>query len=451
MLPVDNDAPRMVCVPPGPESRRLLDEAAGRLYPGLLHGWAPLVMAAKRGYTVEDVDGNVYVDLISASASVPAGAARPDLIDPVVEAMRRYGNEDSHSMPCPELLELSARLLEIAPPGITRVDLALNGTEAIETALKLMRRATGRPIVIGFFSSYHGESSATAALGAESNDISRGIRQLTGGFVHVPYPHPYRSPLAPPRPGGSGDATVDYIRDHLLFHAVDPAEVAGVVIEPVAGSGGVLVPPDEFWPALRELCDEHGWLLCADEVKTGFGRTGTMLAVERWDVRPDVICLGKAMGGGVMPIGAVMGTERAMGEFDDVPTGSTWSWLPAACAASLATLDLYRREPILENVRALEAVAVRRLGELTERHDAVGDVRAIGCFQAIELVRDRATKERAADLQHALAVECLNRGVLADSSSTSYNIQPSLAMPPEALDAAYDIVAAAMDAVLVAT
>ena len=448
MLPVDRDAPRMICEPPGPESRRLLDEAAPHLYPGLLHGWAPLVMAAKRGYTVEDVDGNVYLDLISASASVPAGAARGDLIDPVVEAMRRYGNEDSHSMPCPELLELSGRLLDIAPPGITRVDLALNGTEAIETALKLMRRATGRAMVIGFFSSYHGESSATAALGAESNDISRGIRPLTAGFVHVPYPHAYRSPLAPPRPGGSGDATVDYIRDHLLFHAVDPAEVAGVVIEPVAGSGGVLVPPDGFWPALRALCDEHGWLLCADEVKTGFGRTGHMLAVERWDVRPDLVCLGKAMGGGVMPIGAVMGTERAMGGFDDVPTGSTWSWLPAACAATLATLDLYRREPILEYVRALEQVGLRHLGELADRFDAVGDVRVIGCFQAIELVRDRTTRERAPDLQHALAVECLRHGVLADSSSTSYNIQPSLAMPPEALEAAYDIVAAAMETVL---
>ena len=173
-----------------------------------------------------------------------------------------------------------------------------------------------------------------------------------------------------------------------------------------------------------------------------------MLAVERWDVRPDLVCLGKAMGGGVMPIGAVMGTERAMAGFDDVPTGSTWSWLPAACAATLATLDLYRREPILENVRALEQVALRRLGELADRFDAVGDVRVIGCFQAIELVRDRTTRERAPDLQHALAVECLRRGVLADSSSTSYNIQPSLAMPPEALEAAYDIVAAAMETVL---
>ena len=146
----------------------------------------------------------MYLDLISASASVPVGAARGDLIDPVVEAMRRYGNEDSHSMPCPELLELAGRLLEIAPPGITRVDLALNGTEAIETALKLMRRATGRPIVIGFFSSYHGESSATAALGAESNDISRGIRPLTAGLRARPLPA--RLPLAAGRTRGRAAA-----------------------------------------------------------------------------------------------------------------------------------------------------------------------------------------------------------------------------------------------------
>jgi 4-aminobutyrate aminotransferase-like enzyme len=225
---------------------------------------------------------------------------------------------------------------------------------------------------------------------------------------------------------------VDYIRDHLLHHAVDPREVAGVLLEPVMGSGGCVAPPEAFWTALRELCDEFGFLLAVDEVKTGFGRTGHMFAVQRWGVEPDLMALGKSMGGGVMPIGAVLGTDAAM-DFDDVSTGSTWSWLPAACAAALETLDVFEREPVLENVRELEAAAIDGLRAFLGRYQAVGDVRAIGCFQAIEFVRDRTTKERDLDLQARVAWGCIQRGLLVDPSTTSLNIQPSLTMPVDVM------------------
>jgi 4-aminobutyrate aminotransferase-like enzyme len=426
---------------PGPRSRALLEAGAGLLYAGLAADLTPLVLDRKHGYTATDVDGNVFFDLASASASVPLGACREDLIEPAVAAIRHWGNEDSHALSSPPMFELARRLVELAPASIERVDIALNGTEAVETAIRLMRRASGRPIVIGFHGSYHGESTATATLGAEAASISAGDRSLGTGFMHVPYPNPYRSPLAPARAGGSGDATVDYIRDELLFHVVDPGLVAGVVIEPILGSGGCIAPPDAFWPALTGLCSEHGWLLCADEVKTGMGRGGTMLAVERWGVEPDLICMGKALGGGVMPIGAVLGTEAVLGAVGDLSTGSTWSWLPGSVAAALATLDAYEREGVLDNVAALEAVAAERLGELARRHQRIGDVRAIGCFQAIEFVRDRETKERDPGLQEAVAQAALERGILADSSTASLNLQPSLMMPPEALGVALEIVA----------
>ena len=143
------------------------------------------------------------------------------------------------------------------------------------------------------------------------------------------------------------------------------------------GSGGCVAPPEPFWPALADLCREFDFLLCADEVKTGFGRAGTMFAVERFGVEPDLMALGKSMGGGVMPIGALLGTDAAM-DFDDVSTGSTWSWLPAACAAALATLDVFEAEPVLENVMALEVAGLEGLAALRERHEAIGDVRAVG-------------------------------------------------------------------------
>jgi 4-aminobutyrate aminotransferase-like enzyme len=438
----DRRVPSIASTPPGPKTRAILERQTKVLYPGLANEVGPFVIDGKTGWEIHDVDGNTYLDMVSAMASVNLGAARADITDAAVEALRRYGNEDTHYFSHEYVLPLAEKLIEIAPGSLSRVDIALNGTEAVETAVRFMRRATGRPIVIGFMGGYHGEAGTAGAVGAETSDLSFGYRALMPGFLHVPYPNPYRTPFVA-RPGGTGDGTVDYLRDHVLFHAVDPREVAGVVIEPVMGSGGCVAPPDAFWPALQALCREHDWLLAVDEVKTGFGRTGEMFAVERWGVEPDLMALGKAMGGGVMPIGALLGTERAMG-FDDVSTGSTWSWLPAACAAALETLRVYEREPILENVRALETSARDALAPLFERHLSIGDVRVVGCFIAVEFVKDRGTKERDLELMRRVAAACIRRGLLVDPSTTSLNLQPSLVMPVDVLERGIEILDAAI-------
>ncbi len=422
-----DEVPAIVATPPGPRTTEVLERQTRILYRGLAAEVGPFVICRKSGYEIEDIDGNVYLDCISAMASVPVGAARADITEAAVEALRRYGNEDTHFYSHEYVLPLAERLIAIAPGSLARVDIALNGTEAVETSVRFMRRATGRPIVIGFMGGYHGEAGTAGAISAETSDLSFGYRALAPGFVHAPYPNPYRTPFTARR-GGTGDGTVDFIRDHLLHHAVDPREVAGFMIEPVMGSGGCIAPPDSFWPALADLCREFDFLLCADEVKTGFGRAGTMFAVQRYGVEPDLMALGKSMGGGVMPIGAVLGTESSM-DFDDISTGSTWSWLPAACVAALATLDVFEAEPVLENVMALEAAGFEGLRALMDRYEVIGDVRAIGCFMAIEFVRDRVTKERNLDLQERVAWGCVRRGLLIDSSTTSLNIQPSLTMP----------------------
>ena len=421
------DVPHIASPPPGPRTREILERQKGVLYRGLAEEVGPFVINRKSGYEIEDIDGNVYLDCIT---------------DAAIEALQRYGNEDAHYFSHEYMLPLAERLLAVAPGALSRVDIALNGTEAVETAIRFMRRATGRSIVIGFMGGYHGETGTAGAVGAETSDLSFGYRALMPGFVHVPYPNPYRTPFVA-RPGGTGDGTVDYIRDHLLHHAIDPREVAGFLIEPVMGSGGCVAPPDAFWPALLDLCREFDFLLAVDEVKTGFGRTGHMFAVDRWGVEPDLMALGKSMGGGVMPIGAVLGTDASM-DFGDVSTGSTWSWLPASCAAALATLDAFEREPVLENVRALEAAGLEGLRALADRYPAIGDVRAVGCFLAVEFVTDRATKERDLELQGRVANGCLQRGLLLDPSTTSLNIQPSLTMPVEVMSTVIDILGAAI-------
>ena len=443
-----DDAPRVSGPIPGPRSRAEIEAQRAVFYAGQTHGSYPFVAARKSGWLVEDLDGNVFVDLVSSSASVPFGAGRADLVEAATEQLLAFGNEDSHGVTNPLMSQLARRLIDVSPASLTRVDLALNGTEAVESAVRFMRRATGRPLILGFYGGYHGESTTTAGLGAEHHEIGQGVRGLGGGFVHAPYPHPYRTPFAPPRPGGSGDSTIDFIRDQMLFHAVDPTEVAGVVIEPVLGSGGVVVPPAGFWTALDALCQEYGWLLCLDEVKTGFGRTGRLFAAELWDLQPDLMCLGKAMGGGVMPIGAVLGSDAVLNTFDDVSTGSTWAWLPAACAVAMRSLDVFEQEGVLENVRALHDVAVEVLAPLTDRYEQVGDVRVQGCFIGIELVADKASQNRAADLQEALAAAILARGILVDSSTTTLNVQPSLVMDPAALHPALGLICDAVDEVL---
>jgi 4-aminobutyrate aminotransferase-like enzyme len=196
------------------------------------------------------------------------------------------------------------------------------------------------------------------------------------------------------------------------------------------------------------LCAEHGWLLCADEVKTGCGRCGTFLAVERLGVTPDVVCLGKGLGGGVAPIGAVLGSERALGGFDDVSTGSTWSWLPIGCAAALAFLDELHRPGVLGHVLEIEERSRAAFGALAGKFDAVGDVRSAGALTAVEFVRDHASRQRDTALQDTVAAEAFQRGLLTDSSTTSLNIQPSLITPLEVIDQAADIVADSLTAAL---
>lgn len=433
---------------PGPKSAAELERLRHLVYSGTSDSLLPFIVDSKSGNQVTDIDGNTFLDLISSSASVPLGAVRGDLIDPLVETMRRVGNEDGHGIATTEMLPFAEKLIEITPASLTRVDMGLNGTEVVETAVKMMRRATGKPIVISFLGQYHGETSLTSALGAEQNRTSRGIRALSAGIAHAPYPNPYRSPFGPPRPGGSGDSTVDYIRDHLLFHSVDPNEVAGVIIEPILGSGGCVAPSQAFWDALTALCEEFNWLLTVDEVKTGFGRSGEMFAVEKWGVQPDIMCLGKAMGGGVAPIAAVLGSERAMGGYGDLQTGSTWSWLPWACAAALATINVFESEPILENVRELEKVGRGKLDSLADRFSQIGEARAVGGFQALEFVLDPKTKERDKELQQLVARKALDLGILVGSSSASLNIQPSLTMDPDQFVLALDRVGEAVEAAI---
>ena len=429
--------------PPGPESRRWMERERKVLAHGAYGDWDKRVFIARRceGSLIEDVDGNRYIDFGAGWGTNNVGNANPEVVEAVVAALRDQGVAcwtsagNSH-----ERVELAERLLATCPQGIDRVVFLTTGTEADEAALRIMRRASGRPIILTFYGQYFGLSYSGQASGTLEAGMRADVMPLVGGYVYAPYPNPYRSPLRSPSGGGVARATIEYIEDVLLAHEVSPELVAGVIVEPVIGEGGIVVPPDDFLPGLRDLCDRHGWYLCIDEVLSGFGRCGTMWAFEHTAVEPDLIVIGKGLSGGVMPIAAVAArgdiTEKA-----DAYVASTYSGHPAACAAASKTLEIMARPGFLEGVRALGARGLDRLRAMKERYPVIGDVRGRGLWMAVEFVKDRETREKDFERAAEVARRCLQKGLypIHDSISWFVRIQPPLNIEPSLFEQGLDI------------
>ncbi|MFI5393165.1 MAG: aspartate aminotransferase family protein [Myxococcota bacterium] len=419
---------------PGPRSAALF-ERLDRVVVGSLqdHDEVPFVEARKSDWLIEDVDGNTFADHVSAWGSTPLGATPPEVQRAVADAQLRYGMEITDYVPNEPQLALAERLIEVAPPGITRVAVGLSGTLVVETGVKLAREATGRPMILSFYGQYHGETTyLTASASTDLSEVTTANAQYVAGLVFAPYPNTFRAPFH--RGPGPFDDTLylDYLEDWVLVHQVEPEQIAGVLIEPVLGEGGILSPSQAFWDRLQAMCRRWGWKLILDEVQTCMGRCGTMFASERWNLEPDILLLGKGFAGGGQPIAAVMGTEDVMGS-SDIHGGGTFAWTPAAAAGALASLDAIMAGDVLANVREIEAIAHEELAPLVARYEQVGDVRAAGALIGIEFVKDKATIAPAPAFHRAVHQAALRRGVLAITQwgKWVYRLQPALNMPPE--------------------
>ena len=398
------------------------------------HDEVPFVEARKSDWLIEDVDGNTFADHVSAWGSTPLGATPPEVQRAVAEAQLRFGMEITDYVPNEPQLALAERLIEVAPPGITRVAVGLSGTLVVETGVKLAREATGRPMILTFYGQYHGETTyLTASASTDLSEVTTANAQYVAGLVFAPYPNTFR---APPSRSGPFDDTLyldylDYLEDWVLVHQVEPEQIAGVLIEPVLGEGGILSPSQAFWDRLQAMCRRWGWKLILDEVQTCMGRCGTMFASERWNLEPDIVLLERVRGRGAT-IAAVMGTEEVMGS-SDIHGGGTFAWTPAAAAGALASLDAIIAGDVLANVREIEAIALAELGPLVDRYEQVGDVRAAGALIGIEFVKDKATIAPAPAFHRAVHQAALRRGVLAITQwgKWVYRLQPALNMPPE--------------------
>jgi len=433
---------------PGPRSRALLARL-DRVLNGPLResGDVPFVLGRKRGHLLEDVDGNTFADHVSAWGAAPYGAQPAAVGAAMAEAWDRYGMEITNYVKSEPALELAERLIELAPEGITRVAPTVTGTEAVEGAVKLAREATGRPMILSFLGQYHGESTyLTAASSTDRPDNTSANAQYVPGFVFAPYPNRFRAPFQ--RGPGPYDETlyIEFIEDWLLRYQVEPSQIAGVLIEPVAGEAGILAPAQEFWNGLTRLCRTHGWLLICDEVQTCLGRCGPIWAGDLWGLRPDILLLGKSIAAGGQPVAAIMATEAVLAE-SETHLGGTYAWEPAACAAALAGLDILAAGGVLENVAQLDAVARAELGPLVQRFPQVGDVRVQGAWAAIEFVTDPVTIAPDAAFQAAVHRAAVRRGVLgiSEEAKSVYRMQPALTMEPELLRWSCRQVAAAVE------
>jgi len=450
MSPQEARQPELVTPIPGPRSREILKKRSELIQgsPGPDEAPIPFVLDSKEGWLLRDVDGNTFIDFVSGWGSTALGAGHPRVIEAAVEGLRRFSIENSdYVYPWP-LNDLAEKLVEITPASLTRVAYEVSGTEAAETATKLMRAATGRPFIISFFGQYHGESYAAQALSAQQSEMSQGMRQMVPGYLHVPYPHPYRCPFDHAGERCDGTCVVRYIRDYVTFHHVGADEIAGVIIEPILGEGGVLAPPDAFWTDLVELCKNNEWILTLDEVETCFGRTGKMFAAEHWGLEPDIMCLAKGLSGGAIPLGAVMMSEAVAEATQDVHTGGTYAGQPAACLAASESIRVFEEDGVLEHVAVLERIAKNKLEPLRDRYPIVGEVRVWGLYLAVDFVRDQASKERAPELAQAVHAACLRRGLAGIQDSVAhYRGLPALNMPEAVFERAMDIVVESVDEV----
>lgn len=393
---------------PGPRARALVERDRAVISPSYPRGY-PFAMDHGKGCEVWDVDGNRFLDYAAGIAVNSTGHSHPKVVRAIQEQAEKFIHisSDFYHTPWVELGEYLNRIAPFEEPAISFM--TNSGTESVEAAIKLARYHTRRSNFIGFFGGFHGRTMGAVTFTASKPNYHRGFYPLLNGVYHAPAPDPYR-PVLLSRPGEDyGETVVRYIEDEILFKLVPPDEVAGVLIEPIQGEGGYIIPPPGFFPALRKLCDRHGILLIVDEVQSGIGRTGKWWAIENFGVEPDIVCSAKGIASG-MPLGAMIARKRVV-TWPRGAHGNTYGGNPISCAAALATLELVENE-YMHNATVVGEYALDCLHEIAARHPSIGQVRGLGLMIGVEFVKDRQTKEAADRLRDQVVDLAFERGLL---------------------------------------
>jgi 4-aminobutyrate aminotransferase len=411
---------------PGPKARALIDRDRKVVSPSYVRDY-PFVMSHGRGAEVWDVDDNRFVDFAAGIAVCSTGHCHPAVVTAIQEAAGRFLHISSDYWHEGQV-KLAEMIHELDPVNGPAVSFFTNsGAEAVEAALKLARYATGRSRYIGFLGGFHGRTMGALAFTASKYTQQKGYFPTMPGVTHVPYPNPYRPLFAG---DDQGRAVLAYI-EQVMERNVPANEVAAILVEPIQGEGGYIVPPDGFLAGLRELCDRHGILLIFDEVQAGIGRTGKMFAWQNCGVRPDIITLAKGLGSG-LPIGLAVGSKHIMDKWTPGAHANTFGGNPICCAAALATLDLVNNG-FADNAQRMGRRIMERLAVLAKQFEFIGDVRGRGLMIGVEFVNDRVTKSPAKALATKIVHRAYQNGLLLlECGASGIRL-----IPPLMIDAAH--------------
>jgi 4-aminobutyrate aminotransferase / (S)-3-amino-2-methylpropionate transaminase / 5-aminovalerate transaminase len=396
---------------PGPRSREILARKE-RVIADPLSIYLPVVIEEGRGATLTDVDGNTFIDFTGGVGCLNIGHSHPRLIEAAQEQLTKFSHTDFTIVPYEVYVTLAERLLALAPFQVPAKAAFFNaGTEAIENAIKFARSYTKRQAVIVFEGAFHGRTLLSMTMTSKTHPYKAGLGPFAPEVYRVPFAQDYRGP----------DTRSALAALERAFTTQVAAEnVAAIVIEPVQGEGGFVVAPRDFMSGIRRICDELGIVLVIDEVQTGFGRTGKMFAIEHYGVEPDLITVAKSIAGG-LPLSAVLGKAPIMDAPGDSAIGGTYVGNPVAQAAALAVLDVFEEEGLVERAQQIGETMRARMVQWQERFPAIGDVRGLGAMLAIELVKDRDTKEPHPDLATAVVEGAAERGLLLLKSGIHSN------------------------------
>lgn len=424
----------------------------------VFHSWSaqaqiePLPVAGGQGSTFWDYEGRSYLDFSSQLVNLNLGHQHPDLVASIVEQAQRlttvapaFANDVRG--------DLARRIVDVAPEGFAKVFFTNSGAEANENAVRMARLHTGRRKVLSQYRSYHGSTSTAIAL---TGDPRRWANEPTDGSVaHFFGPYAYRSAFHSQNQEQECDRSLEHLEQVIQMEG--PNTIAAIIIETVVGTNGILVPPPGYLQGVRALCDKFGIMYIADEIMAGFGRTGTMFAVEHFDVAPDLIAFAKGVNSGYVPLGGVVISEEIASTFDEraFPGGLTYSGHPLACAVGVATFKVFERDGILERVRDLGERVVRpRLQQMEQSHPSVGETRGLGMFWALDLVRNRQTREPLVPFNASgkdnepmarLGKACKDNGVWPFTHFNRLHVTPPLVIEETELCRGLDVLDAALD------
>jgi 4-aminobutyrate aminotransferase len=422
---------------PGSRAQALLERDDRFMSPSYTRIY-PLVVERGSGAVIEDVDGNLFLDFTAGIAVTSTGHCHPRVVAAIQDQAAKLIHMSGTDFYYQPQIDLAQRLAETAPgDSAKRIFYTNSGAEALEAALKLARWHTERSRAIAFLGAFHGRTYGAMSLSGSKLVHRRGFSPLVPDIHHVPYP---RGPEALTEPG-FGRRAVQYIEEAVLKRVAPPEEVAAIFVEPIQGEGGYHVPPPDFLPALRELCDRHGMLLVADEVQTGMGRTGKLFAVEHWGVEPDIICLAKGIASG-MPLGVMIARDEVM----DWPSGShasTFGGNPVSCRAALATLDLLQSEYTANAAQRGEQLR-QGLSRLQRQHREVGEVRGLGLMVAMDLVQPGSQTPDPALRDQIVQTAFRNGLLLLGAGESAVRFCPPLCVTADQVNAALRILSAVL-------